>query len=90
MSGGAYNYAYFDAEEAGRTVETMADDMAERDDVPDHVAEELRELSEIMKWSSEFLRAVEWYASGDVGPDAVTEEYDNLPVRLNEVLVDDN
>lgn len=96
MSGGSYDYLYFDAEEVRRGVACMAEDLrAERaafgdgtradassrnaredERVPAEAVEVLDDIQDTIKGNEELLRAIEWYKSGDVSPDAIRQELD--------------
>lgn len=68
MSGGAFDYAYLDAEGLANDVGEMREH-AERNDYPRETVVRLERLENTLRGQSDFLRTLEWVASGDYGPD---------------------
>lgn len=75
MSGGAFDYTYFDAEQLADSVEEMVEH-AEEYNYPDEVTDELSDLEAHLRDSDELLRTVEWVASGDHGRGELFEVID--------------
>lgn len=81
MSGGSFNYFFSRAPEEVRSVErTLASMRAEcrRDERLVEVAERLEQIEEqarslaiALEMNQDITHAIEWWASGDSGPDAV-------------------
>lgn len=72
MSGGAFDRAYFDAEQLAQTIEEMEAEM-DRADYPDEVVTRLSDLRSHLESERDLLRTVEWVASGDYGTDKLDE-----------------
>lgn len=75
MSGGFYDYLNYDAEEVGRRIAEVREDAREDDAINPEVVERLAEMENCLMENAELLRAIEWYKSGDVGADAISEEF---------------
>lgn len=72
MSGGAFDYAHFDAQQLANTIGEMCDH-ADEHDYPDGVVSDLRDLEVELRESKDLLRTVEWVASGDHSPERLQE-----------------
>ena len=90
MSGGAFDYFYYKIDDdLGRHTQTLSEMIQTMEENPARYGQEaiqilkefgarLTAMHEEAKILSELIHDVEWVASNDYGPDAITEEIRNL------------